>query len=132
MNPLQLLTLTILLHLVADYNLQGILASMKQKQWWDDQLKNASEEDKKEYKHDFLVALWEHSFMWSAITFAPILWLSGDKITTWLIFGANVLIHGMTDNAKANWKCINLLQDQMLHIGQIMLTVLAFYAKVCE
>ena len=31
MNPLQLLTLTILLHLVADYNLQGIRLNGLQK-----------------------------------------------------------------------------------------------------
>ena len=129
MNPGQLITLIITLHFIADFNVQmgGRLHDLKCKEWWDAQLKNASDYDKDQYKYDYLVALWIHSFVWAAITFAPILWLAGDKITTWIVFGANVVMHGMADNAKANWRCLNLLQDQMFHLAQIILAVLFFY-----
>ncbi len=41
----------IFLHIVDDYYLQGILASMKQKSWWEE---NAPQ---RLYKYDYIVAL---------------------------------------------------------------------------
>ena len=45
------------LHLIADYNLQGILAQFKQKKWWKENYPQA------QYKNDQMIALAEHSFM---------------------------------------------------------------------
>ena len=47
------------LHLIADYNLQGVLAQFKQKKWWKENYPDAT------YKNDWMIALVEHSFMWS-------------------------------------------------------------------
>ena len=57
-------------HIVDDYYLQGILASMKQKSWW---TKQESYEDK--YKNDYIVALLMHAFSWSFMILIPFLLL---------------------------------------------------------
>ena len=46
----------ILLHVIDDFHLQGILASMKQKEWWKKQ-----EGYKDLYKDDYITALMIHS-----------------------------------------------------------------------
>ncbi len=47
----------ILLHIIDDFHLQGILANMKQKNWW---LKQKGYKDM--YEHDYITALTIHSF----------------------------------------------------------------------
>ena len=46
-------------HIINDYKLQGILASMKQKSWWEENGNDPL------YKHDYIMALFEHSFSWA-------------------------------------------------------------------
>lgn len=120
MKVLILLTM-IFLHITDDYYLQGILASMKQKDWWS---KNAPD---KLYKYDYLVALFMHSFSWSFMTmFVPVVYLLESNNLNFnimiSIFIFNIALHAFIDNAKANMKKINLVQDQILHLGQIILT----------
>ena len=109
-------------HIVDDYYLQGWLASAKQKSWWQ---KNAPE---KLYENDYLMALCEHAFSWTCmIMVIPMIYTylhSGERfcITSLVFFSINWTIHCVVDNYKANLKCINLIQDQLIHIGQIMLT----------
>lgn len=45
------------LYLIADYNLQGVLAQFKQKKWWEENY------PQKQYKNDWIIAFVEHSFM---------------------------------------------------------------------
>ena len=66
MNNCFLLLLMIFLHIVDDYYLQGILASMKQKEWWH---KAAPE---KMYRYDYIVALIMHGFSWAFMIMLPI------------------------------------------------------------
>lgn len=106
-------------HIVDDYYLHGILASMKQKQWWE---KNASEDL---YKNDYKVALLMHSFSWSFMTMTPSVvykFITGGTDISMIIalFIANVLIHSIVDNLKANRKLINLIIDQTIHLVQIV------------
>lgn len=54
------------LHIVDDYYLQGWLASAKQKSWWE---KNSPD---KLYKHDYLIALFMHSFSWTFMIMLPL------------------------------------------------------------
>lgn len=106
-------------HIVDDYYLQGILASMKQKGWWQ---KQESYCDK--YKHDYKVALLMHAFSWAFMIMLPLLIAYSFKFH-WLvsiIFGVNVLVHAIVDNLKANKKKINLVIDQTIHIVQIIIT----------
>lgn len=105
-------------HIVDDYYLQGWLASAKQKSWWE---KNAPD---KMYEHDYLAALFMHSFSWSfMIMLVPTIYIvvCGG---TWspIVFIVNLVIHMIVDDMKANKKKINLIQDQTMHMIQILAT----------
>ena len=103
-------------HIVDDYYLQGWLASAKQKSWWD---KNSPD---KLYKHDYIAALFMHSFSWTfMMMFIPTIYiiLFGGRYYP-LVFVVNLIIHMITDNLKANAKVINLCQDQLIHMIQII------------
>jgi len=114
------------LHIVDDYYLQGILASMKQRSWWK---KNAPDDL---YKHDYIVALLEHAFSWTFMIMLPILmawWVGIIQVTIadfTLMFVTNLVIHAYIDNEKANRKTINLIVDQSAHIFQIICTAIHF------
>lgn len=103
----------IFLHIVDDYYLQGILAKMKQKDWW---IKNNPD---KKYRFDYLVGLFMHAFSWTFMIMLPAM-LNG-YFPIWL-FGLNVIIHSVVDDLKANQKKINLIVDQLIHIIQILIT----------
>lgn len=113
-----ILLLMIFLHIVDDFYLQRILASMKQKEWWK---QNAPD---KLYKNDYLMALYIHSFSWSFMIHLPLFIYSyitgGDYY--FILFIINLIIHFVTDDAKANLKKINLIQDQSIHMIQIIIT----------
>ena len=112
-----ILLLTMLFcHIVDDYYLQGILASLKQKTWWENQ-KNY----KPMYKYDYIVALIMHAFSWSFMVSLPILHLG---FTKWIAVAIilNTIIHGIVDDLKANKGRINLIVDQSIHIVQIVIT----------
>lgn len=105
-------------HIVDDYYLQGVLANLKQKSWWE---KNAPE---KMYKKDHLVALFMHGFSWSFMVHLPLVLYSFiTKTESYLVIGASCIchavLHAVVDHLKANVRCINLIQDQMVHLAQI-------------
>lgn len=110
----------IMCHIVDDYYLQGILASMKQKEWWKANAPNPL------YKYDYLMALFMHSFSWAfSIMLIPILYIliiGGNLANALILFMFNVVMHMIIDDAKANQKSINLIIDQSLHIFQIVVT----------
>ena len=101
-------------HTVADYNLQGWLASAKQKSYWEE---NASENM---YRYDYIMALIMHSISWSAMIMFPLmihqLYTSHSLIMTFIIFIINIFLHAQIDDMKANAKQINLIQDQLMHL----------------
>lgn len=109
-------------HIVDDYYLQGWLASAKQRMWW----KNNAPD--KLYENDYLMALFMHSFSWTfMIMLIPSLLNINDlSLLYFLVFGANLLIHAVVDNAKANLKKLNLIQDQLIHLCQIYVTWIIF------
>lgn len=118
-----IILLMLFLHIVDDYYLQGWLASAKQKSYW---IENAPD---KLYKYDYIWALIMHSFSWSFMIMLPIAYMQEFNIgfEFLILFALNIAIHAFTDNAKANWKLINLWQDQLIHIVQIFLTSLLLY-----
>lgn len=108
-------------HIVDDYYLQGILASMKQKLWWK---KHAPDPL---YKYDYIMALCEHVFSWVFMIFLPLFigHFFGIQLNESIIIGLfsfNWGIHVIVDNLKANQLKINLIQDQLIHICQIIIT----------
>lgn len=123
MSNLFVILWMIFFHIVDDYYLQGWLASAKQKSYWKE---NAPDE---KYKHDYIWALIMHSFSWAFMIMLPIAYAQQFNIgfEFLILFVVNVVIHAFTDNAKANWKLINLWQDQLVHLLQIGLTYLLIY-----
>lgn len=131
----------IYLHIVDDFYLQGVLAKMKQKQWWKaeenkqidtnppvssqpNQLNQLSQL----YKNDYKVALIMHSFSWAFTITLPILVykmvILGQLVETnyFIALSINTILHIFIDDLKANKYKINLVQDQTLHIIQIVIT----------
>ena len=122
-----LLFLTMLFcHIVDDYYLQGWLASAKSKKWWESNSPNPL------FKNDYIMALIEHAFSWTFMVHLPIIIYSivlNKPITSCVFiitFIINWLIHIITDNAKANLLKINLIQDQIIHIIQIIITCFTY------
>ena len=118
MNNVFIILCMIFCHIIADYNLQGWLASAKQKSYWE---KNAPDEM---YKHDYICALIMHSFSWTFMIMLPLMYVAGFKVDSFLLFlfVSNVLLHAITDDFKANKKVLNLWQDQSIHMYQIVIT----------
>ena len=115
----------VFMHIVDDYYLQGILANLKQRSYWE------SHAPDKMYKYDYIVALLMHGISWSFCIMLPIvisnglIWNTGHDD----VFIFNALVHSVVDNAKANQRKINLIVDQSIHMVQVLITFLALYAK---
>ena len=110
------------LHIVDDYYLQGILANLKQRKWWEEHVPAEL------YKNDYLLSLYTHAFSWSFVITLPLLiiaFISGYQpyfIFLILSYIMNTIIHAIVDNMKANEFKINLIQDQCAHYIQIFVT----------
>lgn len=118
MKELVLLLSMIFLHIVDDFYLQGILASLKQKSWWKESYPD------KMYRYDYITALILHSFSWTFMVNIPVIVYSYDVINCYLflaLFIINMLIHCVVDNMKANKLMISLTFDQCVHLAQIFL-----------
>lgn len=114
-------------HVIDDYFLQGILATLKQKDYWiSESIKKEENFDKSIYKYDYLMALFMHSFSWTFMIMIPLVislkFVNVNMSIFIPIFVLNLMIHFFTDNAKANLKVINLCQDQFIHMVQIFTT----------
>lgn len=116
-----------LLHLIADYNLQGILCDLKQSSWWNEQLSKANIRNSDKYELDFVAGLACHSVMWSIMTFAPLLLVTNPIVFSICVL-VNAVVHGVVDHMKANMYWLNLCQDQVLHLIQIVTTVIVLMA----
>lgn len=107
-------------HIVDDFYLQGILAKMKQKDWWKEQT------DDKKYRNDWIPALIAHGVSWAFMIQLPIgIYFIATGHSDYLsllipVFILNVWIHCDTDNDKCNKKAINLVMDQTVHLFQII------------
>lgn len=132
MNALhvKIVVLTIVLHFISDFNLQigAKLHDMKQRAWWKAQLAKFDKADTSRYRHDWVCALLIHSFVWSAITFAPILWAMESVVGIAICLLANTAVHAWIDHAKANEYALSLVEDQVLHFIQIAMTLWAWMA----
>ena len=104
-------------HIFDDYVLQGILAQLKQRSWWEE---NAPEEM---YKMDYYAALAMHGMSWAFMVMLPVAIYYGFNVGFGFVmcFVANAILHASVDDMKANMKKINLLVDQGLHMLQIIL-----------
>lgn len=116
---IKLLLLMIFAHIADDFYLQGNLAKMKQKVWWEKLF-----EYKSLYKHDYKMALLIHSMSWSIMILIPSMILL-PTVSSYLLLGAfiiNTIIHYWIDNEKCNKLRINLMVDQTVHLIQVFVT----------
>lgn len=107
--PQTVLCLCFLLHVIADFNLQGMLGDLKQREWWQ---KNYPDP---KYAGDYRVAGTIHALAWAILTFLPFCqspWYA-------LAVAVNAPIHYLIDDAKANRYLISLSEDQTAHLVQI-------------
>ena len=121
MKYIMIFIIMVFLHIVDDYYLQGILASMKQKNWWENQPNYSYK-----YKNDYIVALIAHAFSWSFIIMLPLLFVYGVSTLYVGLLMMNMTIHAIIDDLKCNEFLINLVQDQTAHILQIIGTLFVF------
>lgn len=111
------------MHGIADFNLQGCLADLKQKSWW----KNFFIlDDNKLYRtrFDYMAALAIHSFTWSVCIMIPLVvcFELTPGMFVWLTF-INTVVHAIVDNAKCNKYNLNLIEDQLVHVIQMLVTL---------
>ena len=125
---LKILVCMLFLHVVDDYYLQGQLSDMKQKKWWEELFYGKfwdGQYDK--YKYDYLAALFAHSFSWTFVTHIP--WIFNPNLGSAfaVLFIANIFFHAYIDDLKCNDKSINLIQDQLAHCAQIIISCTIYY-----
>jgi pimeloyl-ACP methyl ester carboxylesterase len=125
-------------HILDDFKLQGIMAEMKQRSYWDNHIDIVSEGNlwrrdkfKKKYGLDFMPVLFLHGFSNSFMMMLPIaVYMFYKNYSYWpefaLVLFANSFIHAWIDHLKCNKKVINLMTDQRLHLTQIFLTWFLF------
>lgn len=107
-----LLILMIYFHIIDDFYLQGILAKLKQKEWWETTFPG-----NKMYDCDYIIALLLHAFSWAVTVHIPVLFIY-HAYSLPLFLGAFAL-HAIIDDLKANKEIFGLAIDQILHIVQI-------------
>lgn len=116
-NPFLIFFIMLFCHIVDDYYLQGILASMKQKTWWRKQ-----EGYSEKYTDDWFIALFMHAFSWAFMINLIFIILKINATFIILSIIINCIIHMIVDHLKANVKIMNLVGDQYIHICQIWIT----------
>ena len=120
MSKLFVVALMIFCHIVDDYYLQGILASMKQRSWWEENY------PQKSYSYDYIMALAMHAMSWAFMIMLPVAAYMGFRPTNifFVMLAVNSVIHALVDDLKANKHKINLIADQSIHLMQIIITAI--------
>ena len=113
-------------HVIADYNLQGILANLKQTKWWEQNYHTNKDEQ------NASAALRIHSGSWAFMIMLPIMLFmlitkQYDFDFYIVALGINSLIHSIVDDAKCNQEIINYRTDQYIHMFQIGITWLIYF-----
>lgn len=118
---IRILLLMILCHIIDDFVLQPIcLSKLKQKEAWKDYGEM--------YRNDYKMALAMHSISWAIMIMLPIIFFSNiDGVIILFMTAINAFAHYGIDDAKANMKEINLVQDQTAHLLQILMTFAAYF-----
>lgn len=122
MDVIIVLVLCLFAHSVYDFHIQGILANLKQKKWWMENVFVKGFDHK--YEYDYLAALVTHGFEWSVAMHLPLIFFWGvDPILLISSILVNTVVHCIVDDLKCNRFKINLIEDQLFHFIQVILTV---------
>ena len=119
---IKILLLMFFCHLIDDFVLQDKFTYLKQKSWWEKTCRDEGLSIEK-YGKDYVIALFEHSLEWSIAIILPIIFIldvPGRILLCSVVI--NTIIHYIVDNAKANQLRLNLIQDQLIHFIQIIIS----------
>ena len=119
---IKILLLMVFCHLIDDFVLQDKFTYLKQKSWWEKTCRDEGLSIEK-YGKDYVMALFEHSLEWSIAIILPIIFIL--DVPGWVLLcsvAINTIIHYIVDNAKSNQLRLNLIQDQLIHFIQIIVT----------
>lgn len=135
-----ILFLMLLMHYIEDFHLQGCLANLKQKEWWKKQInenpKIHTVFEHSIYKNDYKMSLFAHSIENALFVMLPLII---DLLITefvkgmfaWVFFIPAIILicttHYVIDDEKANKMKINLVQDQLLHLGFIVFIFVCYF-----
>jgi len=124
---IKILLLMILLHILDDFVLQkATLSNLKQREWWEREIGTKEYGMPLMYKNDYKMALGIHALSWSIMIHLPLFIFDFEWYWLFISVTSNWCIHFIVDDHKANLKTINLVQDQLIHLGQIGITFLVF------
>ena len=117
----------LVLHILIDFHLQGWLSQSKQKDYWLTIFPNM--EDKKDksnmYRNDYKCCLLVHSLFWTFMIMLPAFICSTTRVSILIaVYIINTILHYIIDYLKANEKTINLIDDQIVHIVQLLFTLI--------
>lgn len=109
------LPLMLAMHVIEDFHIQGKMADMKQSSFW--------EKYDSRYGGDYIPVLILHGIEWSVLVALPLMVADGFQTSAGLVvlIFVNALLHSYIDHLKCNEFRINLIQDQAIHITQIVL-----------
>jgi hypothetical protein len=115
-----LFPLMILLHVIEDFHMQGIMARMKQREFW--------REYPEMYAHDWIPVILLHGMEWATVVALPCILASWFDVSAWFVLTVVVMgvVHAYVDHLKANRLSINLIQDQAVHIVQIAVMLVVY------
>jgi len=122
MNSLFILLAMIFLHIYDDFVSQPvILNKLKQQSWWK---QNLNEKMFQKYQYDYIAGLIIHAISWAFMMMLPIALKMSFNVPPLfgVLFIANVVIHASIDHSKANKGQITLIEDQIFHLFQIIIT----------
>lgn len=114
--------LMLLCHIIDDFCLQlSFLSNAKQKKFW--------EPYGEKYKNDWIPSIIIHGLEWSIMVHLPIM-IMLPEVPGYCLF-INILLqaacHSCIDHCKCNMLILNLAEDQILHLVQIILSVVLFF-----
>lgn len=117
----------LVLHILIDFHLQGWLSQSKQKDYWLTIFPNM--EDKKDksnmYRNDYKCCLLVHSLFWTFMIMLPAFICSTTRVSILIVvYIINTILHYIIDDLKANEKTINLIDDQIVHVVQLLFTLI--------
>ena len=150
-----ILFLMLLMHYIEDFHLQGCLANLKQKKWWEKEVaenlfhsKNDNPQHREkllfysQYRNDYKMSLFAHSIENALFVMLPlivdmlILEFTHCLQNTWILFIPSTILicvtHYIIDDSKANKMKINLIQDQLYHLFVILLIFLCYFPIIGE
>lgn len=137
-----ILFLMLLMHYIEDFHLQGCLANLKQKKWWEKQMSNNDMHshyalEHSIYKNDYKMSLFAHSIENALFVMLPLIVdtliseYTNHVQNIWILFVPSIILicvsHYFIDDSKANKMKINLVQDQLLHLGFIVFIFLCHF-----